>query len=162
MSVLLWLFVKNPNFKDQPKIKSREFFQYFRRTWKHTEFKLYILSFSFFKAVIYSYELWTPKFLVEVGFANYSGYVPMVFDFSTLIGSYIMGHIYKAESNNDMAKNDTSSRAIYFLNKYKFFVPGIIVVIVSFCYMLAPSLLAVYFVFGALMGMFLGAVYNSL
>lgn len=28
--------------------------------------------------------------------------------------------------------------------------------------MLAPSSLAVYFVFGALMGMFLGAIYNSL
>ena len=35
-------------------------------------------------------------------------------------------------------------------------------VIVSFCYMLAPSSLAVYFVFGALMGMFLGVIYNSL
>ncbi len=46
-------------------------------------------------AVLYSYELWTPKFLVEVGYKDYSGYVPMVFDCSTLFGSFVMGHLYK-------------------------------------------------------------------
>jgi len=52
------------------------------------------LSFSFFKAILYSYELWTPQFLVDAGFANFSGYVPMVFDISTLFGSYLMGKLY--------------------------------------------------------------------
>lgn len=86
----------------------------------------------------------------------------MVFDCSTLVGSYIMGHIYKSESNMDGEKNEMTKKAVYLMNKYKFAVPGIIVVIVSFSYMLAPSSLAVYFIFGALMGIFLGAVYNSL
>lgn len=59
-------------------------------------------------------------------------------------------------------KDESTKKAVFLLNKYKFAVPGIIVVIVSFSYMLAPSSLTVYFIFGALMGMFLGAVYNSL
>lgn len=64
MAILLRCFIKNPDFKQQPRITSRQLFEFFRKIWSHTEFKLYILSFSFFKAVIYSYELWTPKFLV--------------------------------------------------------------------------------------------------
>lgn len=59
---------------------------------------MYILSFSFFKAILYSYELWTPQFLVDVGYKQYSGYVPMVFDISTLVGSYVMGKLYEDET----------------------------------------------------------------
>lgn len=41
-------------------------------------------------------------------------------------------------------------------------MPGVIVVVVCFCYIIAPGSLGVYFAFGALMGLFLGAIYNSL
>lgn len=51
---------------------------------------------------------------------------------------------------------------VLILTKYKFFLPGIVVIVVSMCYIVAPSSLVVYFVFAALMGLFLGAIYNSL
>jgi len=53
------------------------------------------LSFSCFKTILYSYELWTPSFLVDAGYARFSGYVPMVFDISTVFGSYLMGGLYQ-------------------------------------------------------------------
>jgi len=58
------------------------------------------MSFSLFKAILYSYELWTPKFLSDNGFGRYSGYVPMLFDIFTLFGSFAMGMIYQWESKH--------------------------------------------------------------
>ena len=76
-------------------ITTEEFFTFIKEKWNNLEFKLYILSFSCFKAILYSYEFWTPSFLVNAGYAQYSGYVPMVFDISTLLGSYFMGKLYQ-------------------------------------------------------------------
>ena len=99
--LLLYKFVYDPVYENETVITSSEFWTYFRRTWSNTEFKLYILSFSFFKAILYSYELWTPKFLADNGFKDYSGYVPTLFDISTLFGSFLMGIIYQKESLRD-------------------------------------------------------------
>ncbi len=95
---MLWKFVPNPEFENETKIDTKRFMQFFFKTWSQTEFKLYILSFSLFKAILYSYELWTPKFLSDNGFEEYSGYVPMLFDIFTLFGSFVMGVVYQKES----------------------------------------------------------------
>ena len=95
---LLWKFVENPEFESETKIDTAEFMKFFKKTWSQTEFKLYIMSFSLFKAILYSYELWTPKFLADNGFEDYSGYVPMLFDIFTLFGSFVMGILYQHES----------------------------------------------------------------
>ena len=91
----LYKFVENPDFKEEKQITTKKFFKYFFKTFRKTEFKLYILSFSLFKAILYSYELWTPKFLSDTGYKDYSGYVPMLFDIFTLFGSFVMGMIYQ-------------------------------------------------------------------
>lgn len=116
------------------------------------------MSFSFFKAILYSYELWTPKFLADNGFKDYSGYVPMLFDIFTLFGSFFMGYIYQKQSKRD----EDSTRKVSFLSKYKFFIPALLVIIICICYIFVPGSLTVYFILGASMGLFLGAIYNSL
>ena len=137
-------------------IKTSDFLKFFCKTWANTEFKLYILSFSFFKAILYSYELWTPKFLSDNGFKEYSGYVPTLFDVSTLFGSFLMGVVYQKESLQDSKAQQT------LLSKYKFFIPALIIIVVCSMYIFMPGSLALYFILGALMGFFLGAIYNSL
>ena len=82
-------------------ITTPQFVKFFLKTWGQTEFKLYIMSFSLFKAILYSYELWTPKFLADNGLEEYSGYVPMLFDIFTLFGSFVMGIVYQQESKRD-------------------------------------------------------------
>ena len=98
---LLYKLVPNPKFKEETIITTPQFVKYFLKTWRQSEFKLYIMSFSLFKAILYSYELWTPKFLSDNGFAEYSGYVPMLFDIFTLFGSFVMGMVYQQESKRD-------------------------------------------------------------
>lgn len=117
------------------------------------------MSFSLFKAILYSYELWTPKFLSDNGFEEYSGYVPMLFDVFTLFGSFIMGVVYQKESKKIEKDADVD---LGFLSKYKFFIPALLVIIICSCYIFVPGSLEVYFILGASMGLFLGAIYNSL
>jgi MFS family permease len=93
--LMLWKFVPNPEFESENKINTKKFIKFFKKTWSQKEFKLYIMSFSLFKAILYSYELWTPKFLADNGFKDYSGYVPMLFDIFTLFGSFVMGIVYQ-------------------------------------------------------------------
>lgn len=117
------------------------------------------MSFSLFKAILYSYELWTPKFLADNGFEDYSGYVPMLFDVFTLFGSFVMGVVYQSESKRIEADSEVN---LGFLSKYKFFIPAILVILICSCYIFVPGSLAVYFILGGSMGLFLGAIYNSL
>ena len=86
-----------------------------------------------FKAILYSYELWTPKFLSDNGFAEYSGYVPMLFDIFTLFGSFVMGIVYQQESKRDANVEEG------FLSKYKFFAPAVLVIIICSLYIVVPG-----------------------
>lgn len=51
---------------------------------------------------------------------------------------------------------------ILLLKKYKFFISSMIISITSIFYILIPSNIILYFLLGIAMGVFLGAVYNSL
>ena len=129
-----------------------------KEKWKTLEFKLYILSFSFFKAILYSYELWTPQFLVQAGFAHYSGYVPMVFDISTLFGSYLMGKLYEEDST----EGGQQKGVLQLMKSFKFCIAAFFISLAALLYLLAPPNIVMYFGLAVFMGLFLGGVYNSL
>lgn len=82
----------------------------------------------------------------------------MVFDVSTLFGSFAMGQLYK--DYGDMS--GSKKVLLQFTMKYKFFIPSLLVILASLCYIFLPSSLSIYFILGASMGLFLGAIYNSL
>lgn len=67
-----------------------------------------------------------------------------------------MGVVYQKESLQDSKTQQT------LLSKYKFFIPALIIIVVCSMYIFMPGSLALYFILGALMGFFLGAIYNSL
>jgi hypothetical protein len=82
----------------------------------------------------------------------------MLFDIFIMIGAGIMSKIYKKEGK----AQDKNPGEISFLSKYKFVIPAIIVVFCCVGFIILPGSLMVYFGLAAVMGLFLGSVYNSL
>lgn len=81
----------------------------------------------------------------------------MVFDISTLVGSFLMGKLYENNQSNSEHKNISEN-----LKSYKFFISSIFILLAAILYLLAPPSIYLYFSLAILMGMFLGGVYNSL
>lgn len=83
----------------------------------------------------------------------------MVFDISTLIGSYVMGRLYEDDAIND---SEVSKTCMETIKSYKFTISSVMIMIASLLYFIVQPNIYLYFGLGVFMGIFLGGVYNSL
>lgn len=60
----------------------------FLGTW---DFRLFIFNSTCMKVLNYSFLFWYPTYLYVQGFKKISGYITMLFDLTSILGSYLIG-----------------------------------------------------------------------
>lgn len=55
---------------------------------------MYLLSMGLLKSILYGFLLWVPTFLSHRGLGDYSGWLPILFNLSTVVGSAALGSFY--------------------------------------------------------------------
>jgi sugar phosphate permease len=47
------------------------------------------------KAILYGFLLWMPTYLAHIHLAAYKSIIPIIFNAGTLLGSFLLGHLYE-------------------------------------------------------------------
>lgn len=98
------------------------------------------------KSVVYGILLWIPLYFEDINYAYYKAYIPISYDVSAIVGSLIIGYIF---------------RQITFKGYLLTPVMGILVVLFCLLKFISFSGIGYYFAIIAAVGFFLGGTFNT-
>lgn len=55
---------------------------------------MYLMIGCCYKALLYTFLLWLPTYLDDKGEKELSSQIPVIFNVATIIGSFMVGHLY--------------------------------------------------------------------
>lgn len=126
---------------------------------KPFENKLYLLSMGLMKSILYGFLLWMPTYLSHNGLTTYKSTIPIVFNAGTLVGSYLLGHLYE---DLKLGPSENINAIIKHFKKFVLFYSCVGVVATLTVFYLISVHVAVYFVLSVICGAFLGGCFNML
>jgi hypothetical protein len=111
------------------------------------------------KSILYGFLLWMPTYLAHNDLGSYKATIPIVFNAGTLLGSFILGHLYedlkigKSKHMNNL-KDHIRSFALFYS------CSGVLAALSIFYFIRVD--IAVYFILSGICGAFLGGCFNML
>lgn len=140
-------------------MKFKKFLTFTKDVIKPTENKLYLLSMGLMKSILYGFLLWMPTYLSHNDLAAYKSTIPIVFNAGTLVGSFVLGHLYEDLKEGESEQFNKVKRHI---KSFALFYSCIGVVTTLTIFYVISVHIAVYFILSAICGAFLGGCFNML
>ena len=67
-----------------------------------------MLAYATLIGTVFSFLSWYPLYLHQQNLSNVSGYISMLFDIGSIVGSFVLGYLYQVEKQTSSASESKS------------------------------------------------------